>query len=77
MSSIIDDRYAPISSAPRDGTLIIVAHDDVGAFPVRWNPEATNDLFAPGCSGLWVAPDGTFTWSEHGGLGPSHWRAAR
>lgn len=73
---ILDDRYAPIATVPRDGTIVIVAHEDVGAFPMRWDATATNALFAPGQVGLWVVPDGSFTWSEHDGLGPSHWRAA-
>lgn len=76
MGKIVDDRFAPIETAPRDGSIIVVAHDDVGAMPMRWDPDARNELFAPGKSGLWVASDGTFTWSEHDGYGPSHWRAA-
>jgi len=74
ISRIIDETFAPIDTASRTGVLILVAHEDVGAFPMRWNPEATNEMFAPGAAGLWEALDGSMTWHDAPGLGPSHWK---
>ncbi|MBB4004455.1 hypothetical protein [Aurantimonas endophytica] len=71
---IIDDTFAPIDTAPRTGTPIIVAHEDVGAFAMRWNQAATNEMFAPGAIGMWEATDCSMTWAEAPGLGPSHWK---
>lgn len=67
-----DPRWLPIDSAPRDGTLVLVMDEDVGAFVMRYSPLARNLLAQPG-RGLWVAPEGEFTWSEHEGFGPSKW----
>ena len=64
----------PMSTAPRDGRTVIVGDDDVGEFLMRWNVDARNDLFAPGVSGMWEAPDKSMTWTEHEGAGPTYWR---
>lgn len=74
MASIIDETYATIGTAPRDGTLIIVADEEVGAFPMRWNYKAENDFFAPGITGMWETPDKSMTWTEHDGFGPRYWK---
>lgn len=58
---------------PRDGTLIIVGHDDVGEFPMQWGHIQRNGLF-PGKVGMWVAQDGSFTWQDGPEEGPSYWR---
>lgn len=71
---IIKDHHAPIATAPRDGTMIVVAHDDVGEFVMVWDPEGANDFFAPGDVGIWVATDGSFTWKDTDGVCPSPWR---
>lgn len=71
MTWTVGERY-PMSTAPRDGTLIVVGADDAGAFPMRWNPEGTNRLVQHG-KGLWEAQDGSFTWSEASGHGPEYW----
>lgn len=65
--------WQDIATAPRDGTLIEVMDPDLGAFPMRWSPTQTNGLF-PGAQGFWVTRDGTMTWSEHDGFGPTKWR---
>jgi hypothetical protein len=65
-----------ISSAPRDGTTVIVGAPDDEWFTMRWNPRGRNSIFQPEPVGIWEAPDGSFTWSEEGGFGPSHWRPA-
>ncbi len=64
----------PIETAPRDGTLIIVGHEDVGTFIMRWNPKGSNALVQPEPSGIWEARDGSITWSERGDGGPGWWR---
>lgn len=70
----IQDHHAPITTAPRDGTVIVVAHEHVGEFVMQWDPQGTNDFFAPGDVGIWVAPDGSMTWKDTDDDGPSHWR---
>lgn len=64
----------PIATAPRDQRVIVVGHEEVGEFPMAWNPNGTNSLFAPGVVGIWEMVDGTMTWSEADDLGPSYWR---
>ena len=66
--------HKPIETAPRDGTIIIVYHEDCGEFVVQWGHIQKNELFAPGTTGMWVSPQGDFTWQEADGNGPSHWR---
>jgi hypothetical protein len=66
-----------ISTAPRDGTLVRVGWADDGVmrewFVMKWNPFQLNGLF-PGDKGMWVAPDGSFTWNEVDPEGaPTHW----
>ena len=60
---------------PRDGSVVYVMHEDVGAFLMRWNPKKTNGLY-PGVIGMWECIDGGMTWTEHEGMGPSHYCAA-
>lgn len=68
-----DVKY-PIHTAPRDGTVIWVMHEDCGSFPMRWDSAGTNWIAQPEDEkGIWVTPDGSFTWSEYDGAGPSHW----
>lgn len=62
-----------IETAPRDGTVIEVAADACGSFPMRWNPKGFNPL-ASRKPGLWEIPDGSMTWTEDDGAGPTHWR---
>lgn len=65
--------YRPIDSAPRDGRLVQVFHEDVGSFVMRWNATGSNPLVSTD-PGIWEASDGSFTWCEDHGAGPSHWR---
>ena len=65
------DGWYDISTAPRDGTLIKIGADGEW-FVMRWNPEAKNGIF-PGVKGFWQVPDGSMTWCEEGGFGPTHW----
>ena len=65
----------PIETAPRDGTLVEVFHEDVGSFMMRWNAIGWNQLVSVE-PGIWKAPDGVFTWCEDRDFGPSHWRPA-
>jgi hypothetical protein len=70
--------WQTIDTAPRDGTLIRVGwkgpHDAEMQewFTMRWGHIQQNGLFS-GVVGMWVAPDGSFTWNESGGFGPTHW----
>ena len=64
----------PISTAPRTGRTIIIGHEDVGEFVMRWDADARNDLFFPGACGFWIAPDSSMTWGEHDDAGPDYWR---
>lgn len=71
----VETEWRPIETAPRDGTLIMVSHEDVGSFIMRWGHIQRNGLF-PGVIGMWVAPDGSMTWQD-GEEGPSHWSSLR
>jgi hypothetical protein len=66
--------YRDIATAPRDGTLIEVFDPDCGSFPMRWNVAGSNALFQPNELGIWEASDGSMTWSEMQGFGPTLWR---
>lgn len=65
--------WQPIETAPKDGRVIIVMHEEVGSFLMAWNPTGTNHLFAPGEIGIWEMPDRSMTWRA-GEDGPSHWK---
>lgn len=43
-------------------------------WPVQWGHITQNKFFAPGQVGMWVAPDGSYTWQDATGDGPTHWR---
>lgn len=69
--------WRPVSDEIKDGRLCWVAHRDCGAFLMRWSPNHRNGLI-PDVFGMWVSPDGGFTWTERSAfsddyLGPSHW----
>lgn len=69
--------FYPIATVPRDGRLVIVADSISGeSYAMRWEKDATNPLTQPDIYGIWVAADHSFTWSEVGGFGPTHWRYA-
>jgi hypothetical protein len=68
----VSDRQ-PIDTAPRDGRTIIVGHDDMGEYVMRWVPDATSE-FLPGVVGLWVTATNTLTWVDGIDNGPSYWR---
>ena len=65
--------WRDIASVPRDGTLVGVTDHESGSFLMRWNPTGSNPLIQPEPSGIWEASDGSFTWSEQEGFGPTHW----
>ena len=65
--------WQPIDTAPRDGRVILVKHDDVGAFAMAWNATATNDLI-PDQIGLWELVDKSMTWCDGGDEGPWFWK---
>lgn len=73
MSANDNKERRPIVTASRDGTLIWVGADDSGEFVMRYDPEGENVIAQAG-KGLWVASDGSFTWSEERGFGPDYWR---
>lgn len=65
--------WRPIATAPKDGRVIWIAHDDVGAFRMAWNPIATNEMFAPGQLGMWETIDTGMTWADYDDAGPDSW----
>jgi hypothetical protein len=72
--TMIDESFAPIRTAPRDGTFIVVGHEEVGTFIVRFVANQRKEVFAPGEVGMWLELGDTMTWIDHPDLGPSHWK---
>lgn len=73
---MLDNDYQLIATAPRDGTVIEVMDPDCGSFPMRWNPEGDNAYLSTK-PGIWETADGSMTWCEDHGCGPSYWRTLR
>lgn len=72
------EHWAAIGTAPRDGSIVRVAWSYDGViqewFTMRWDDSQTNGLF-PDVKGMWVAPNGSFTWNEADAEGaPTHWQ---
>lgn len=71
--------WQPIETAPKDGTLIKIGWKFPGDtdmqewFVMQWSHIQRNGLY-PGVVGMWVAPDGSFTWNADNPDGaPTHW----
>lgn len=74
-----DSGWQPISTAPRDGTVVdLTAEDDDGVpWQMQWDAAFVNHLVSP-LPGVWITPDGAFTWSEaEPEFGPTRWRPLR
>jgi len=75
-----ETNWQGIESAPKDGTIILLTwmDDDTPQeiFPMRWGHIQRNGLF-PGKIGMWVVPDGSLTWNDDDGGGPTHWAPLR
>lgn len=65
----------PISSAPRNGTRILVGDAKCGLVSAFWDDCTVHPL--TGRTGMWMSSDGTFVWSEDHGGGPRCWRPLR
>lgn len=83
---VIDERgeprlpgWHPITSVPRDGTVVDLTLMDGGKlqeiWQMRWSAIQRNGSF-PGVTGMWVAPfEGGPTWNDDDpDGGPTHWR---
>lgn len=68
--------WRPIETAPKDGTIIALTWEEDGMpseyHPMRWCHIQRNGMF-PGKVGMWTAPDGSYTWNDDRGGGPTHW----
>lgn len=68
-----DEGWRPLSSAPRDGTVVEVRAQDQPALLMRWDAALANPLVSTR-KGIWVSVGNTFTWCEDHGYGPEEWR---
>lgn len=68
--------YQDISTAPKNGKVIVVSDPECGDFIMSWNPLATNPVFCPGQVGMWEAIDKGATWGDgiDGKSGPTRWK---
>lgn len=76
-----EDEWREIATAPRDGSVVDLTWMEDGkpaeVWPMQWGHIQKNGLF-PGHVGMWVATDGSVTWSETLLDGaPTHWRPHR
>lgn len=62
----------PMADAPRDGSLVVLMHEDAGIFTMRYGHIQRNGMF-PGKVGMWVLGNGAMTWQDTAEDGPSHW----
>lgn len=72
------NEWQDIKTAPKDGSSIRVTALDKEGQPfevhkMQWGHIQKNAVFAPDTIGMWVAPNGSYTWREGEG-GPTHWR---
>lgn len=68
------DTFHPIATVPCDGRPVCLTYDGVEVHIMRWNPEGRNALVQGSIKGIWEALDKSYTWSEVGGCGPTHWK---
>lgn len=73
--------WQPISTAPKDGTIIQLAWFGGGIIKelhaeelhaMKWGSTQRNSLF-PDKVGMWVSPKYELTWCDDGEGGPTHW----
>lgn len=70
-------RWLPIRTVPRDGSVVHVAVPGEETALMRWVVGGSNALFQPEPIGIWETSDGSLTWSEQRGYGPTHWMPAQ
>ena len=77
--SIESDGWAPIESAPKDGTIVelVAFHEGIqmtAVWCMLWDANGANPLSLE-ITGMWVSPDGEMKWTVEPTLyGPTHWR---
>lgn len=68
--------WQPIDTAPKDGTEVLLTwmEKDKPADILRmvWDQNRENGLF-PGVVGMWATREGSYTWCDAHGYGPTHW----
>lgn len=79
-TNIIDESYLTIDSAPRDGTLIVVA-DYERSMEMSWVSDAAGLVMEDGgeleIDGIWLNEKESEGWPEIEGDGPTHWKPIR
>jgi hypothetical protein len=66
-------QWQHISTAPKDGTEILLADDDGQEARMRWDAFMRNGLCGD-AKGFWTCPGRNFTWDHRGGFGPTKWK---
>ena len=72
--------WRPYATAPKDGTPVWLCDkhgDSGGPWPMFWNARGRNELFQPGCVGIWELDGGGMTWTDERPDGAPEWWAPR
>lgn len=67
--------YASLPPEMKDGRVVMLADEDIGVYPMFWNPRGYNMIFSGRKVGIWQLVGGGLTWVDENPDGaPTFWR---